>query len=137
MDRTFDRTILGSTQETVETLEDSHKKKSEEDYAKFNDEARKSMAALRIVIMCSKDIAKAPDSINDGKSKLLRWILMCIFIVGADTQHELEEYEKGIMDSNISDFLSEYIGELEVTTFFIKISFQQILAIPRSQEKIL
>jgi len=55
-------------------------------------------------------------------------------IVGADTQHELEEYEKSIMDSNISDFLHEYIEELEVNFLHYKgfICFSNILRLKGS-----
>ncbi len=56
-----------STQETLETGQDSFRKRADdEDYAKFSDEARKSMTALRLVIVSAKSIVKAPDSINDG-----------------------------------------------------------------------
>jgi len=66
-DQTLDRTLT-STQETFENCDDLVRKKTEEDYAKFTDEAKKSLAALKMVITCRDNIVKwALDSMYDGK----------------------------------------------------------------------
>jgi len=43
-------------------------------------------------------------------------------IVGLDTQHELEAFEKEISDAKVTEFLKDFIADLAVKIIFISLS---------------
>lgn len=88
---------------------------SDEEYLKFCKEATNSINALKLVIKYSDDIAQWATEITSGSQG--KWDLGVYInenIVGLDTQHELEAFEKEISDAKVTEFLKDFIVDLEV-----------------------
>ena len=107
-----------STRETVENQDDtpSSIRMSEAQYRKFVEEVNKSMVVLKKITVYTKNIVDwglDTSSLCDGTYHIYSKCLK-ISIVGKNTQTELEQDEKDIVDENVLKFVRGFITELEV-----------------------
>lgn len=102
-EKMLDKTLSTCTSETLDKLDNGLglKRMSDEEYLKFSEEARNSINALKLVISTSDDIAQWATEITSVSQ------------VGLDTQHDLEAFEKEIRDTKVSEYLKDFIVDLE------------------------